>query len=453
MKKWWLVLVMALTLCCGAAAAEISGDWEYVLLDDGTAEIYAYYGQAEQLTVPAELDGHAVSKLGGVCFAENAVLRSVTIPDTVTEIGRNPFLGCPCLTEIIVSQDHPTLATIGGVLFHKPTKTLVTYPCAFIIPAYEVPQGILAIGEDAFFGSPLTSVILPDTLTDVRDMAFRKCQALESVVLPESVTYIGMSAFNECAALRSINIPAGVKDICDGAFAGCWSLQSVALPEGLQTIGDYAFSGCENLTAFTFPSTVGVLGSGVFEGCHGLTEIVLPDTLRILYGNPFPNCSKLTEIVVSPDHPTLATIDGVLFMKADKRLVCYPRALTAESYAVPQGIRVIGKQAFYVNTVLKEIILPDTLEEIGMEAFSNTNELESIVLPDGLKEVGVWAFLYCRKLTEITVPASVTAIGQEAFTTYNGVTVHTWRGSYAAQWARDNGVPYDYVDALDWLTN
>ena len=79
--------------------------------------------------------------------------------------------------------------------------------------------------------------------------------------------------------------------------------------------------------------------------------LTIPDALdghavTSIGANPFSSCDKLTEIKVSPDHPTLAVIDGVLFSKTDKRLVCYPCALTATSYSIPLGIKVIGEEAF-----------------------------------------------------------------------------------------------------------
>ena len=185
-----------------------------------------------------------------------------------------------------------------------------------------------------------------------------------------------------------------------------------------------------------------------------MKRIVLPDSLKLGYGNPFIGCSGLTDIVVSMDHPTLATIDGVLFRKSDKTLVCYPSGLTASAYTVPEGIQVIGKAAFQDNFKLEEITLPSTLKEIGMEAFSYCRLIRKIVIPDGVTKIGLWAFLWAQQLAEATVPASVTEIGQDAFNAdYCPITLHTWRGSYAAQWAKENGLAYDYADALDWLTN
>ena len=170
-------------------------------------------------------------------------------------------------------------------------------------------------------------------------------------------------------------------------------------------IGDLAFSYCKSLTSITLPDGLTSIGDRAFESCTSLTSITLPDGLTSIGANPFASCDQLTRINVSPDHPTLATIDGVLFEKPTRTLICYPCAFTAKSYAVPQGIQAIGKRAFF-------------------GCFS----LTSLTLPDGLTSIGKSAFAYCPNLT-LTVP----------------------RDSYAAQFAKENGIPYTYPDSTDWL--
>ena len=168
-----LALLLTILLCLTGAfsLAEEAGEveqetftceeYEYALLDDGTAEITKYHGEAETLEVPDELDGYAVTAIGDGAFAFCYGLSAITIPDSVTAIGANPFYHCNSLTQITVSPDHPVLETIGGVLFNKPDKLLVTYPCAFTDSEYVIPQDITiqyCIDHD-----------LPYTYTDAND--------------------------------------------------------------------------------------------------------------------------------------------------------------------------------------------------------------------------------------------------------------------------------------------
>ena len=173
-----ILLACLMMLPCGIAMAEeaeplTSGDYRYTLNNDGSATITKYFGEDEELTVPAELDGHPVTAIGDEAFLGCDSLTSITIPDSIFSIGANPFRFCTQLTRINVSPDHPTLATIDGVLFEKPTRTLICYACAFTAESYTVPQGIQAIGDFAFaFCASLTSITLPDSLTSIGDWAF-----------------------------------------------------------------------------------------------------------------------------------------------------------------------------------------------------------------------------------------------------------------------------------------
>ena len=139
-----------------------SGDFDCVLLVDGTAQITYYRGSVEKLDIPAEIDGYAITSIGEWAFNWCNSLTQITIPDSVTSIGKNPFWHCESLTQIKVSPDHPALAVMGGVLFSKPDKRLICYPCALMEASYEVPKGIRIIGDEAFYScKSLTQVTIP----------------------------------------------------------------------------------------------------------------------------------------------------------------------------------------------------------------------------------------------------------------------------------------------------
>ena len=209
MKKMMFALALLLCALCLSAGAEenkpeefTSGDYQYILLEDGTAEIKKYSGKAETLEIPDQLDGHRVTGIGQNVFFWRNSLTSVTIPDSVTQVGINPFKNCDKLQTIRVSPDHPYLAVIDNALFSKPDKRLICYPCGVKGSAYTIPQGIRVIEYCAFFGcSGLTSVTIPDSVTNIGDFAFSRCSGLISVTIPDSVTSIGKNAFKGCDSL------------------------------------------------------------------------------------------------------------------------------------------------------------------------------------------------------------------------------------------------------------
>ena len=150
------------------------------------------------------------------------------------------------------------------------------------------------------------------------------------------------------------------------------------------------------------------------------TSIQIPETLdgvtvTDIAGGAFLSCAENTTFIVSPDHPTLAVIDGVLFSKPDKRLISYPPAKEGNTYAIPQGIEIIGGYAFRRCTSLTSIFIPDSVTSIEFSAFDGCSSLTSITIPDSVTSIGDSAFSRCSSLTNIFIPDSVTSIEGNPF--------------------------------------
>ena len=303
----------------------------------------------------------SVTSIKNLAFFGCENLMSIILPNNVTSIGNNPFAGCARLNQIVVRPDHPTLATIDGVLFSKADKRLVWYPMAREDTTYEVPQGILMIG----------------------DYAFCRCESLGSIILPNSVT----------------------------------------------SIGNEAFIWCENLTDITLPDSVTSVGNEAFTSCKSLMSITIPNSVTNMGDNPFTYCENLNQVVVRPDHPALGTIDGVLFSKADKRLVWYPMAREGTVYEVPQGILIIGDGAFERCPRLTDIILPNSITNIGDRAFFWCENLRSITFPDSVTSIGNRAFDMCNSLNKIIIAPD----------------------SYAQKYCEERNLPFVYQENTDWL--
>ena len=219
------------------------------------------------------------------------------------------------------------------------------------------------------------------------------------------VTVIGPWAFSPNDDVISLTIPGTVRRIEEDAFARLTKLTSLTIPEGVESVGSAAFSHC-----------------------FLLREVSLPDTLTEVGWNPWSMCQKLTDIRVSPNHPALEVIDGVLFGRADRRLICCPIGLGMTDYDIPQGTVIIGKMAFF-----------------------NCTSLKSFTIPESVRTIEEQAFWYCIFLTDITIPDTVTNIGDYAFSHCGVVTLTVTPGGYAERYCEKFGVYYRYPDYLDWL--
>ena len=161
----------------------------------------------------------------------------------------------------------------------------------------------------------------------------------------------------------------GTVVICDEAFHWCWRLQEITLPSRITSIGDDVFSGCRNLQ----------------------------------------------KINVAESNKVYKAIDGVLYTKDLKMIICYPEGKKDANFVIPSGITTIKDYAFKDCKNLREIALPSNVMGIGDYAFSCCSNLLKITLPSSVTSIGKYSFEHCYNLQEITLPSSVTSIGDHAF--------------------------------------
>ena len=244
------LLLYAVTGFTEEVRTDASGQWSYVLEDDG-AKIVSYFNDdyVEDLIIPAELDGHMVTSIGQEAFRGHRSLVGVTIPSGVRNIEKNPFASFYCsLSYIHVSSSNLYYQGIDGVLFDKQNNELVAYPSGKE-GTYAIPEGISNIGDEAFWGcTALTGIIIPDSVVRIGNYSFIY-SGLEELIIPTGVITIGDWAFNE-SSLTRVTLPNSVASIGEYAFSHCYGLSSVIIPGSVVTIGKNAFAACDELTLF-----------------------------------------------------------------------------------------------------------------------------------------------------------------------------------------------------------
>ena len=234
-------------------------------------------------------------------------------------------------------------------------------------------------------------------VTSIDNRAFYLCNSLISIIIPDSVAKISVNPFAYCSTLKSIFVSSEHPYFfaIDGVLFRKADSCLISYPKGRE------------YTTYNIPQGITAIESSAFYDCKFLTRVTIPDSVEQIGTNPFTVCSALKSISVSPEHPYFATIDGVLFRKADKALISYPAGISSSTYTIPQGITAIGDSAFY----------------------------------------------YCDSLTSVSIPNSVTSIGDYAFGDCSNLTLTVPRNSYALEYAKTNNIPYTYPDANDWLNN
>ncbi len=172
-----------------------------------------------------------------------------------------PEEGTPYAEVIGNLLTEPTAVTIPSVVGKDGIDYSVTSikeafkKCSFLT-SVTIPNSVTTIGRSAFeCCSGLTSVIIPNSVTSIGDYAFDYCSGLTSVTIPNSVTAIGGFAFRSCSGLTSVTIPNSVTSIGPSAFSGCSGLTSVTIPNSVTTIGGSAFYGCNELVEVNYDTT------------------------------------------------------------------------------------------------------------------------------------------------------------------------------------------------------
>ena len=193
------------------------------------------------------------SDAGGAVYTVNVNPEYSGITYTLTGFSKQgiiSFDGLLYLEAFALSGPSNFLSVEGGVLFDKDKTKLIRYPRNKAGTSYMVPSSIEVLGTYSFsVSNNLTSLILPDGLTTVEDLALYACQKLKTVYIPSSLTSIG-SHFLGASKVEDVKIPEGVTKLGYQFLDGCSALKTLELPASLTKAGNLC-TGCTALQSVT----------------------------------------------------------------------------------------------------------------------------------------------------------------------------------------------------------
>lgn len=282
-----------------------------------------------------------------------------------------------------------------------------------VIPMYADSYPVTSIKLNAGSRS-ITSVTFPDSFESINEWAFSDYITLRKVTLGKNVKVIEEGAFNLCYNLETVVFNDKLEEIHDSAFRSCSKLSNIEFPESLRTIGN-SFGGCDSITEFIIPEGVTSVSDDAFSSMRYLEKISIGKNITNISGETFLYSSNLAEIIISPDHPTLKTIDNVLYTKDGKTLLYCPCANKTKDITVPAGVEKISDNAFYYSNYVENVVMPQSVKELGESVFSYCCALKTVTLPEGLSEIPYNTFYYCENLEKVNIPQNVKNIGYGAF--------------------------------------
>ena len=270
-----------------------------------------------------------VTELSEAAFSFSSNLQSITIPKSVTNIGRLLLIDCENLISIRVDEENSSYDSRDNcnAIIETASNRLIS-GCMNTV----IPNSVESIGDCSFEGhSGLLSITIPNTVKAIEFGAFNSCSGLSSITIPKSVTYIGVSAFANCSGLKTIQvengnpeydsrnncnaiistngnaliagcmstvIPNTVTSIESFAFCGCTGLTSLDIPNSVISIGYLAFSNCSNLSSVTIPNSVTTIGDAAFQVCSSLSSLEIPNSVTTIGSSAFTCCTSLTSITI-----------------------------------------------------------------------------------------------------------------------------------------------------------
>ena len=389
-------------------------------------------------------------------FRECENLQQISLSNNLSEINSYAFYKCQSLIEITISQNIKKIydgafadcSRLKKVTFCGNTECdsgdpfeecvgleeIVGYDDSYA-EKYANNKGIsfTSLGAKTIqikIGDTVTANVTGDTMTimgngktyDYFDLWDGINSSIKYITIDDGVTYLGDSLFYDFNILENIKLPESLEQIGEYTFKNCTSLTNLILPDSITEIAGEAFSNCVSLGKVTLPKNLTLLGNGVFENCNA--EIIFPASLKCI---PIMGDNAVTKVNIP---------EGVKIIGEDAFWACS----NLKEITLPSTITNIERSAFF-NTPITEFVYPQNIDNIPASAFGGT-KLTEFSVPDNVKEIDDGAFYNCTDLKKITIPEFVTYIGNDVFKNCRNLVIYGKRDSVAERYAYINNIKF-----------
>lgn len=375
-----------------ADTLNLSGDYYYTV-ENGTATIMGYDNVIiEEVTLPSEIGGYPVTRIGDGAFANNNIITKITIPEGVLSIGASAFASCMNLRYI------------------------------------KLADSITSIGNGAFYGcGGIPSITLPKGLTVISNELFADCYDLKTVILPTGITTINSGAFTNCFNLTELNIPVTVTNIKAAAFSNnhllsiyyCGSeteWNNIIIDEGNTSLADLKIN-FHKYSSIKVESTCSKVGHTIYTCSYCKHSYTVNDTASVLpphdYNEEFTvdkvatdfeegsksrhckNCDAVTDVTVIP----ITAIASGVYSDTVKWVIKKDGTLVISGSGVISDYKLPVFTPWYdYSECINSLEVSKDITKLGNNCFSSLENLKLAVINNPDCQFGYYVFALSENL-------------------------------------------------------